>query len=63
VLRHISHTGRSGEIDAYMQSRLRIANIPGLGLGVVRDNQDVCLKDYGTAGAYGRVDLDTVRTA
>ena len=42
------------KIDAYIQSRMRIANIPGLALGVVRGDQVVYLKGYGIAGPDGR---------
>ena len=43
------------KIDAYIQSRMRIAKIPGLALGVVRGDQVVYLKGYGIAGPDGRV--------
>jgi CubicO group peptidase (beta-lactamase class C family) len=42
------------KIDAYVQSRMRIAHIPGLALGVVRGDQVVYLKGYGIAGPDGR---------
>jgi len=42
------------KIDAYIQSRMRIANIPGLALGVIHGDQVVYLKGYGTAGPDGR---------
>lgn len=42
------------QIDAYIASRMRAANIPGLALGVVRGNQVVYLKGYGVAGPGGR---------
>jgi CubicO group peptidase (beta-lactamase class C family) len=42
------------KIDAYIQSRMRIAHIPGLALGVVRGEQVVYLKGYGIAGPDGR---------
>jgi len=41
------------KIDAYIQSRMRIANIPGLALGVVRGGQVAYLKGYGIAGPDG----------
>lgn len=41
-------------IDAYIQARMEAANIPGLALGVVDDNQVVYLKGYGIAGPDGR---------
>lgn len=41
-------------IDAYIQSRMQTANIPGLALGIVQDNQIVYLKGYGIAGPDGR---------
>ncbi len=41
-------------IDAYIQSRMQIANIPGLALGVVYGNEVVYLKGYGIAGPDGR---------
>ena len=42
------------QIDAYIQTRMRMANIPGLALGVVRGDQIVYLKGYGLAGPDGR---------
>ena len=42
------------KIDAYIQSRMQIANIPGLALGVVHDDQIVYLKGYGIADPDGR---------
>lgn len=42
------------QIDAYLESRMRAANIPGLALGVVRGDQIVYLKGYGVAGPDGR---------
>jgi CubicO group peptidase (beta-lactamase class C family) len=42
------------QIDAYIQSRMQTANIPGLALGVVRDDRIVYLKGYGIAGPEGR---------
>jgi CubicO group peptidase (beta-lactamase class C family) len=42
------------KIDTYIQSRMRKAHIPGLALGVVRDDQVVYLKGYGIAGPDGR---------
>jgi CubicO group peptidase (beta-lactamase class C family) len=42
------------QIDAYLGSRMRTANIPGLALGVVRGDQIVYLKGYGVAGPDGR---------
>jgi CubicO group peptidase (beta-lactamase class C family) len=47
-------TSDQEKIDAYLQSRMRIANIPGLALGVVRGGQVVYLKGYGIAGPDGR---------
>lgn len=44
-----------GQIDAYIQSRMRTANTPGLALGVVRDDDVIYLKGYGVAGPDGRV--------
>lgn len=41
-------------IDAYIQARMRVANIPGLALGVVYGDQVVYLKGYGSAGSDGR---------
>lgn len=41
-------------IDAYIQSRMQTANIPGLALGVVYGDQIVYLKGYGIAGPDGR---------
>ena len=43
------------KIDAYIQSRMQAAHIPGLALGVVRGDQVVYLKGYGIAGPDGRV--------
>ncbi len=43
-----------GKIDAYIQSRMQTASIPGLALGVVRGDQVVYLKGYGIAGPDGR---------
>jgi CubicO group peptidase (beta-lactamase class C family) len=42
------------KIDAYIQSRMETANIPGLALGVVYGDQVVYLKGYGIAGPDGR---------
>lgn len=42
------------KIDAYIESRMRSANIPGLALGAVRGDQVIYLKGYGVAGADGR---------
>ena len=42
------------KIDAYIQSRMQIANIPGLALGVVYGNEVVYLKGYGITGPDGR---------
>ncbi|MEO8611298.1 MAG: serine hydrolase domain-containing protein [Chloroflexota bacterium] len=42
------------KIDAYIQSRMQTASIPGLALGVVYDDQIVYLKGYGIAGPDGR---------
>lgn len=47
-------TSDQEKIDAYIHSRMRIANIPGLALGVVRGDQVVYLKGYGIAGPDGR---------
>ncbi len=41
-------------IDAYIQSRMQIANIPGLALGVVYGDEVIYLKGYGIAGPDGR---------
>lgn len=41
-------------IDAYIQSRMQIANIPGLALGVVYGDEVVYLKGYGIAVPDGR---------
>ncbi len=48
-------TAEQEKIDAYIQSRMRAAHIPGLALGVVRGDQVVYLKGYGIAGPDGRV--------
>jgi CubicO group peptidase (beta-lactamase class C family) len=42
------------QIDAYLQSRMRLEHIPGLALGVVRGGQVIYLKGYGSAGPDGR---------
>lgn len=42
------------KIDAYIQSRMRLASIPGLALGVVYGDQIVYLKGYGIAAPDGR---------
>ena len=42
------------KVDAYIQSRMRIDNIPGLALGIVRGDQVVYLKGYGISGPDGR---------
>jgi CubicO group peptidase (beta-lactamase class C family) len=42
------------KIDAYIQSRMQTASIPGLALGVVHDDQIVYLKGYGIAAPDGR---------
>jgi CubicO group peptidase (beta-lactamase class C family) len=41
-------------IDAYIHSRMRIANIPGLALGVVYGDEVVYLQGYGIAAPDGR---------
>lgn len=41
-------------IDAYIRSRMQIASIPGLAIGVVYGDQVVYLKGYGIAGPDGR---------
>ena len=41
-------------IDAYIQARMKAANIPGLALGVVYGDQVVYLQGYGIAGPDGR---------
>lgn len=41
-------------IDAYIQSSMQMANIPGLALGVVYGDEVVYLKGYGVAGPDGR---------
>jgi CubicO group peptidase (beta-lactamase class C family) len=41
-------------IDAYIRSRMQIARIPGLALGIVQNDQMVYLKGYGIAGSDGR---------
>jgi glyoxylase-like metal-dependent hydrolase (beta-lactamase superfamily II) len=46
-------TSDQAAIDAYIQSRMRAARIPGLALGVVRSDQVVYLKGYGLAGPDG----------
>lgn len=43
------------QIDAYIHSRMQIASIPGLALGIVYRDQIVYLKGYGIAGTDGRV--------
>jgi CubicO group peptidase (beta-lactamase class C family) len=42
------------KIDAYIQSRMGISNIPGLALSVVRGGQVIYLQGYGIAGPDGR---------
>jgi len=42
------------QIDAYLESRMRTAKIPGLALGVVRGDEVIYLRGYGTAGPDGR---------
>lgn len=42
------------KIDAYIESRMQTASIPGLALGVVYDDQIVYLKGYGIAEPDGR---------
>ncbi len=42
------------KIDAYIQSRMQAASIPGLALGIVQDNQIIYLKGYGIADTDGR---------
>src|SRR5688500_3964322 len=42
------------QIDAYIESRMQLANIAGLALGAVRGDQIVYLKGYGLAGRDGR---------
>ena len=46
--------GEQATLDAYIKERMRDARIPGLALGVVRDDQVVYLKGYGVAGPDGR---------
>ena len=41
-------------IDAYIHSRMQIAGIPGLALGVIYGDQIVYLKGYGIAGPDAR---------
>lgn len=41
-------------IDAYIHSRIQVASIPGLALGIVYRDQIVYLKGYGIAGPDGR---------
>lgn len=41
-------------IDAYIHSRMQVAGIPGLALGIVYRDQIVYLKGYGIAGPDGR---------
>lgn len=41
-------------IDTCIQSRMQIANIPGLALGVVYGDEVVYLRGYGIAGPDGR---------
>lgn len=41
-------------IDTYIQSRMEVASIPGLALGIVQGNQIVYLKGYGIADPNGR---------
>src|SRR5919205_4472939 len=48
-------TVEQAKIDAYIQSRMQAAHIPGLALGVVRGDQVVYLKGYGIAGPDGRL--------
>lgn len=47
-------TSEQDQIDAYIEDRMRTANIPGLALGVVRSGEVIFLKGYGVAGADGR---------
>lgn len=42
------------KIDAYIQSQMQNASIPGLALGIVKDGQIVYLKGYGIADPNGR---------
>lgn len=42
------------KIDAYIRSRMQIASIPGLALGIVQGDEVVYLKGYGIAGPDGR---------
>jgi CubicO group peptidase (beta-lactamase class C family) len=42
------------KIDAYIQSRMQTASIPGLALGVIYGDQIAYLKGYGIAGPDGR---------
>jgi CubicO group peptidase (beta-lactamase class C family) len=52
--RSARETREQAQIDAYIQTRMQAAHIPGLALGVVRGNQIVYLKGYGIAGSDGR---------
>jgi len=54
AVKDLQLTSVQEKIDAYIQSRMRIANIPGLALGVVRGDQVVYLKGYGITGPDGR---------
>lgn len=47
-------TREQAQIDAYIHARMQAARIPGLALGVVRGNQVIYLKGYGSAGPDGR---------
>jgi len=47
-------TAAQDQIDAYIEARMRAANIPGLALGIVHGTEITYLQGYGRAGADGR---------
>jgi CubicO group peptidase (beta-lactamase class C family) len=42
------------EIDAYIRTQMAAAQIPGVALAIIRDDQIVALRSYGVAGPNGR---------
>jgi CubicO group peptidase (beta-lactamase class C family) len=49
-----SHATDTAAIDAYVIAQMRSMRIPGLALGIVKDNQVIYLRGYGVADPTGR---------
>ena len=50
----VTHVVDTTIIDAYVAAQMRSLRIPGLALGIVRNNQVIYLRGYGVADAAGR---------